>query len=129
MIRRSTVSPSTSPIVVALNNVLVASSPIAAVAVEAMVGASLSAATVTCTWTAVSETIIPSKAFTVKAFRVPLASSAGVQTRLSPLPRVVDPSVTATPPLVSVPVVIVSILKLIASPSASASFAAAANVS
>ena len=91
-------------------------------------GASFTAATTTCTCTAVAEGSAPSHAFTVNAASVPFAFAAGVHPRLSPLLTVVLPAVTATPPLVSVPVLTASIRKANPLLSPSASSAAAASV-
>ena len=96
---------------------------------EAKVGASFTAATATLTCTALAEASAPSQALIVNAFTVPFAFAAGVHTNDSPVPSSVVPATTATPPLVSVPVVTASIRKLNAVPSASASFAAPASVS
>ena len=91
-------------------------------------GASFTAVTTTCTGTAVAEGSAPSHAFTENAASVPFAFAAGVHTRLSPLLTVVLPAVTATPPLVSVPVLTASIRKANPLLSPSASSAAAASV-
>jgi hypothetical protein len=98
------------------------------VAKAPQIGASFTAVTATCTWTALAEAKAPSQALIVNAFTVPFAFAAGVHTRLSPVPRSVLPAVTATPPLVKVPVLTASTRKLTALPSASASSAAAASV-
>ena len=92
------------------------------------VGASFAAVTVTCTWIAVAEGVVPSHALIVNALKVPFAFVAGVHTSDSPVPSSVVPSTTAEPLLVSVPVVTASTRKLSVSPSTSASFAAAASV-
>ena len=91
-------------------------------------GASFTAVTTTCTGTAAAEASAPSQAFTVNAASVPCAFAAGVHTRLSPVLTVVLPTVTATPPLVSVPVFTASIRKANPLLSPSASSAAAASV-
>ncbi len=96
------------------------------VAPSVMTGASLTAVTLTFTWTAVAEASDPSQALTVKASSVPLALAAGVQTRVSPLESSVVPGTTATPPFVRVPEDTASTRKLKASPSTSASLAAEA---
>ena len=92
------------------------------------VGASFTAVTVTCTWIAVAEVVVPSHALIVNALKVPLAFAAGVHTRSCPVASSVVPASTANPPAVSVPVVTASTRKLNVSPSTSASFAAAASV-
>ena len=89
-------------------------------------GASFTATTTTCTGTAVADASAPSQAFTVNAASVPFAFAAGVHPRLSPVLTVVLPAVTATPPLVSVPVLTASIRKAKPLLSTSASSAAAA---
>ena len=89
-------------------------------------GASFTAPTVTLTWTAAAESSSPSEAVTVKAASVPLAFSAGRQIHCSPGLSSVVPGVTAEPFLVSVPLVRAARRKLMASPSASNSSAAAA---
>ena len=114
--------------------------PVAAFKVEALrtvelepervsTGAELSALTTTFTETAVADARVPSHALTVNAARVPLALAAGVQTRLSPGPSNVLPTVTPTPFFLRVPPVTPSTRKEIVAPSTSASFAAAASAS
>jgi hypothetical protein len=102
------------------------------VEIEDRVGVSFTAAVVTLTWTAGEETagvVAESRATTVKALRLPLALVAGVQTTDSPEARVVDPAVTAVPPVVRVPVETASMRKdRVSSVSTSASFAAVARV-
>ena len=103
-------------------------SSVPATAMAARVGASFTAAVLTCTCTAEADVVVPSCALIVNAFKVPLAWAAGVHPRLSPVPTNVVPAVTATPSLVSVPVLTASIRNRSASPSTSAASAAAARV-
>ena len=68
-------------------------------------GMLLAAATDTCTPTALLEARSPSHAVavTIHAVSTPLALTAGVQSRASPIERSVTPAITATPSLVSMP--------------------------
>ena len=85
----------------------------------------LAAATDTCTPTALLEARSPSHAVTAHAVRTPLALTAGVRSRASPIERSVTPAITATPSLVSVPLDTASIRKETTVPQASAAVAAA----